>query len=643
MGETQHSYRVVNPYNFIPFENEPERKTLSERYPDPTKLLSGWMDVDIWLKTPLIIPASVPICKETVRKQNTGKKAYHYTYDFYRLDGKPVIPGSSLRGMLRSLYEAASNSCLPFLPAEPNRPISQRTPLYAAFHRRGLLEFNKEQNTWSIWSARTVCNKILGSDVSNAVYVQNGKKYHNAQRVAFKRITDHSGMESFRIVPEESNEGTVEYGYLQFSIPVVQTKEYYVRILTKNGNTPIYTWEPGDDSAWRSLHGSVYDTCRNTVFRKYRQAPSTQEALYKAMETVKSSGGMIPVFFSEVERDGQKLFYFSGAAAGRVQQRKTWPEIMGRYKPCDGTLLCPACALFGTAEGDGLKGRLRFSDAHPLRPLKPEEHTLQILSSPKPSAFEFYLRRPESANDREVTYWNFDYFGFRTEKLIKAPNQDGTVSEKTVEGTEYEDLPNATPRGRKMYWHSNIQPDSRKKSDLNATMSAVFPEESTATQPDFRSRIYFDRVTEEQLRDLLWVVTLGENIPNSTRWQKLGHAKPLGYGSVKLTVADCQIRVLDSNLEMRMEPWTVPAAPDCSFSMESRSMKALLRMCDANTVKNLRVEYPLGVKGENQNPFIYQWFSNNRTNAKDLVTLPEPTDTDLTLESYTQSKRKRRN
>lgn len=637
MSEMQKSYRVVNPYNFIPFEAEPDRQPQGSWYPDPKKLLSGWLDVDIRLKTPLIIPSSVPVRTETVKKQikDRTKTMIHKTYGFYHLDGKPTIPGSSLRGMLRSLYEAASNSCLPFLMAEPKRPISQRTPLYAAFHRRGLLEYDMAKNTWSLWRARAVRNQVLGSDVGDAVYKQDDKAYKNAQRVAFTRVKDADGFERFHIEPDGSKDSDVEYGYLQFSIPVVKSNKYYVAILTKTGDAPIHQWKPGDSSPWDSLNGSVYDTCQNTAFHK-RPTPSTQAALFQAMNTVKQKGGMIPVYFFEVERNGEKLYYFSGAAAGRVQQRRKWPEIMGPYSPCDGKNLCPACALFGTASGTGLKGRLRFTDASPLRKLNEQEHTLSILSGPRPSAFEFYLRKPEDPQGREITYWNFDYFGFRTQKQVKYTDKDGVEKEKTLERTEYDDLPEATPRGRKMYWHSQPAPDSREKSDHNSTMTAVFPADPRDGLADFRSRIYFDRITEAQLRDVIWIVTLGENDPDSTRCQKLGHAKPLGYGSVKLTVAGCQLRQLDQNLEMRLEPHPVPAFPDGGFDLNSRSMQALLKMCDMKTTENLRVEYPYGLDKKGRRT-IYQWFAANRTNPKDLVTLPEPTDPELTLESNRQS------
>ena len=55
--------QAINPYNFVPFYSgadgnvaPPSRKSLNEYYSDPSKLRSGWIDVKLTAKTPLIIP-----------------------------------------------------------------------------------------------------------------------------------------------------------------------------------------------------------------------------------------------------------------------------------------------------------------------------------------------------------------------------------------------------------------------------------------------------------------------------------------------------------------------------------------------------------------------------------------------------------
>ena len=98
-----------------------------------------------------------------------------------------------------------------------------------------------------------------------------------------------------------------------------------------------------------------------------------------------------------------------------------------------------------------------------------------------------------------------------------------------------------------MYWHSPVARDAARDK-MNATMEAI--------NGTFEFRVYFDKITEEQLRDLIWVITLGENRRDSTKQHKLGHAKPLGYGSVKLIVKKETIRAMsvkDGDIEVEMK------------------------------------------------------------------------------------------
>ena len=159
---------------------------------------------------------------------------------------------------------------------------------------------------------------------------------------------------------------------------------------------------------------------------------------------------------------------------------------------------------------------------------------------------------------------------------------------------------------------------------MNQTMEAA----PAGTQ--FTFRIYFDRVNREQLGDLIWLVCLGENRSGGKYQYKLGHAKPLGYGSVKMVVKDCVIRTLREDLTMSTRRMDIPACPPCSFDTESRTFESLLRMTDSTVTKGRDVAYPTGVnrKGAEQ---VFTWFQQNRANPNRLLTLPEPWESDLTL------------
>ncbi|MBQ9347423.1 MAG: hypothetical protein IJT94_08825, partial [Oscillibacter sp.] len=493
---------------------------LGEYYPDPSELRSGWIDVKLTAKTPLIIPygsrykkaeakspdrPGAPAVPENRRDNAPDPERFLKQYDFFRHpDGRCAIPGSSLRGMLRSMYEAASNSCLPFLLKDPLHPISQRTPLYAAFKNRGLPEYDSKSHRWR--RLKVIKHRIptTGEAVRSGVFQWGGTTYHTAQKVRFA-LTTGDGAESV-VLGEGNGEGV-----LQFNVPV-DLKNHYnvmvlepVRIHDENNQDKYLAVEGWDEwldelnkedkkdkgnrvekeceKIFQYIYGSVFDTVRN-VKRNYSAQRDLKDALDRAR---RGDGTMVPVYWFKVERDGRPLYYLSGAAAGRVQQRRKWEEIMGEHSPCE-TLdipseeekqkdlirlgrekrygLCPACALFGTVQDGGTRGRLRFTDAVAVTEPELTSHTLQILGEPRSSSFEFYLRKP----DKDATYWNYDFYGV-TRRDVK----DG----KTVEWTEYHDLPQATPRGRKFYWHSkpardwDDELDKDKRKDMSASMEAA--------------------------------------------------------------------------------------------------------------------------------------------------------------------------
>ena len=213
------------------------------------------------------------------------------------------------------------------------------------------------------------------------------------------------------------------------------------------------------------------------------------------------------------------------------------------------------------------------------------------------------------------TYWNYDYFGVREKVQTK---------KGMIERTRYQDLENATPRGRKFYWHGKTMPDRSQKDRMNQTMEAV-PAETR-----FAFRIYFDRVNRGQLDDLVWLVSLGENQSNGKYQYKLGHAKPLGYGSVKMVVKDCVTRTLREDLTMSIQHIDIPACPPCSFDKGSKTLQSIIRMSDSTITEGYDVAYLTGTD-KRGNEQIFTWFQQNRTNPNRLLTLPEPWESNLTL------------
>jgi CRISPR-associated protein (TIGR03986 family) len=142
--------------------------------------------------------------------------------------------------------------------------------------------------------------------------------------------------------------------------------------------------------------------------------------------------------------------------------------------------------------------------------------TPQILSEPKPTLFSHYLVQPEQDN----------------------PNADPLkikhYASKPIEQTVI--------RGHKMYWHKGHDPkfelpppkkvikERKLVSDTDSTQTTkVKPIKQGVT---FEFEIHFENLSDVELGALLWVLDLAQD--DSYRLS-LGMGKPLGMGAVKIT------------------------------------------------------------------------------------------------------------
>ncbi len=105
----------MNPYDFVPIDTArpPQRRkpvwhnVLAPDKGHPEKLYSGYLNLYIKAETPLFIPY-IDSSQQTSPMQNPDKPAEH----IYRKDGMYIIPGTSLKGVLRTVVETLCSGCL---------------------------------------------------------------------------------------------------------------------------------------------------------------------------------------------------------------------------------------------------------------------------------------------------------------------------------------------------------------------------------------------------------------------------------------------------------------------------------------------------------------------------------------------------
>lgn len=540
------------PYNFVPL---PEQMVVAqEPLPQDRYIgLSGWITCELSTQSPTYIRG---LMTETAFEAQGKKRADALTEEeklarapFYatepdnRMEGYPVpvIPGSSLRGMVRSLVEIAAYGRVRWVGSEPTftfravaaarddplrRPYEEVMGRYGRNVRAGYLEQRGDE--WYILPAITPESiglpeqsaylKVKERDISTGAipgYVRlNSPDYRPGYyEVTFDMEVRRGGRGSFVAI---RNVGAPEAGH----------KHQYHGTLVCSGNM-LETNDTGE--LRRKNHALLFPNdpkakplkISSQTVRDYRVGltPFQEEKLWGNPGCLKHGG---PVFY--VAEEGEVVAFghspnFRVPARLPGEERAATPrdfvpqELMTDPRPD------LADALFGWVEEEGSgppkqrAGRVVFQDAHFVDAesgvwYRPEPIAPHVLSGPKPTTFQHYL-----VQDREAGH-----------------NPDDKVSL-----AHYGTAPSETQiRGYKRYWHKGADPNitaSASEHQHEKQLTRVMPLKPGVT---FTFRVRFENLRDEELGALLWALALPGD-PDAVYCHKLGMGKPLGMGAVKIT------------------------------------------------------------------------------------------------------------
>lgn len=299
---------------------------------------------------------------------------------------------------------------------------------------------------------------------------------------------------------------------------------------------------------------------------------------YPTYERMKRNG-CIPVWYKQ---DGNNL-YLSFACRGRVAFNTTIQDMLDQLKSCEKTDdLCKACTLFGMMGTQSKSSMIRFTDAVCISE-KPNVgyYTLQELSSPKNSYVPFYADIDKYDARNPVNY------------------DDGLKI-----------------RGRKFYWHSNDFMSHICKEG-NGKIAAT-PRNTTINLIDlgkqFTFNIYFDKISKEQLDELIWSLNFGENNKDSILCHKLCHGKPLGLGSAKITVESIRIRSYNDGI-YAIKPY--PYTNICEPKFVKKNVCTINDLKEICTFKDREMCYPFitnpkGFSVKDNDKAAHKWFYENK-------------------------------
>lgn len=557
--------KAITPYNFVPLPNTDEyleAQELPSRNQYHNGRHTGWLAYDVETLTPTYTRAAsfndIPPTPSIRPGENVDF--------FHRGDFVPVLPGSSLRGMFRSVYEIMTYSRLQFLSAQTPffRTFAEKRSDVGEEYKRqfqpndtpgvprlvgGIMHYRNEEwvlrvsniPTSSAGDSRgfvgiranddSLNNKpdVMGTrhpDISRGKNRPDQYQFRTLRYYVAIGVTDIHLLQDdpsgghyhqFPVFESElTDDVTAPLGELILTGKEVQSRTIYQIILRSDSKTGYTDFEiPNnvirDYETWRD--GAHSEPLRNAAAKGvYGKAPRN------------------------LIKDGEPAFAILVPGANTVQviganmmlhlrYDHSMQEVVSRGVPKHGIDL--AQAVFGNVgERDAtrnIKTRVYFEDAVYQRSkgriwLTNSSNGVVItkpalLLGPKPTAVQAYLRQPDAHLGQNqylmaIRHWN---------------------------------SPDAATRGFKRYWHrsdraarENIVPavipaqqlDRDRAQDKLRTL--MRPVEKGVV---FRGRIRFENLTDVELGALYAAVQLP-----ATMAHKFGMAKNLGLGSVRVSL-----------------------------------------------------------------------------------------------------------
>jgi CRISPR-associated protein (TIGR03986 family) len=541
------------PYNFIPYD--PSKvitglKQEGERY-------SGSITCTLTALTPLLVAS------ESERDSDRDRT-------FFKVSGRETIPGASIKGMLRNLVEILSFSRL--------APVNEYTPpwrdikddnymkkfiqwpptgnpkqihlkvktgyLYsegadyyihpcdvARVEQTALKSLNPAYN-FKEWNNAARRNEPVGYDVKASTW---GAK----RNVTFSYTLDDSAS------PPEPKD-SFPHGRNREG---AYTLEIYYRKAKFPGTVPgevVFTGKMQRKHMEFIFHSE--DTNRKIpipqeVFKRFeKQSSDEQMVKRKDCEGKYGQGGKgKPIFYLEA---ADKVESIGLAQMFRHTYAHSIKELLKSSATNDRDF---AQTLFGTVDGDTLKGRIAVSHAECLNPVEYPGEIRTVLGLPRATCIPHYITQRTSGQNCVFS---------------KATKRNGRpTNEFTNQGFDNFNNVNAGLRGFKRYWHKQeVEPVPPPDGNDNLTLY-LHPLGPGST---FCFTVHVDGVTTAELGAIFIAIELWLNHAH-----KLGMGKSLGLGSVEAHIDRMKITTSSGkylSLSNRMDGKTANAVPtkdDC--------------------------------------------------------------------------------
>lgn len=543
------------PYNFVALPEqtvEALRPPWGDRY-HTEKRLTGHIDCTLTTESPLYVRAALNREEYEAQSQRQGKKRglQDDKTEFFYIDPEtkqPVIPGSSLRGMLRTLMEIVAYAKLEFVSDESLVYRSMDPTSHGLHYRERLVKFDgTEQNergrqvrlytplmkagyihrtqdgNWQIQPAR---------EIGGTTYARIGHRDLGRLERDLSPVPGCRNASWVYFQPDAFDYKDVRGGFLRIKkarvlrASATERKGLLKGTVIRSGPMPTKRSEaviyPVDDTA-KSIPVS------DEMAEIYRAQISQEQEQLLGLDGVLNDGQ--PVFY--LKEKGELTFFGHTMMMRLPYPDEHTPKDFIPEELRDATHTDLAEAIFGYVGEKKLQerqqawaGRVFVHDAHLQTgqsdwQLQEEPITPKTLGSPKPTTFQHYLvqRNPDPFQAGRTRDGRPRY----RKELSDYTAQPGVDS---------------VIRGHKLYWHRGNVSAAQIDEDQEKIKPPEEDTQHTQIRPvrsgvSFAFSIRFENLSQVELGALLWVLTLPGEDGKEYR-HKLGMGKPLGMGSVHL-------------------------------------------------------------------------------------------------------------
>ncbi|MBK0869635.1 TIGR03986 family CRISPR-associated RAMP protein [Saccharopolyspora sp. HNM0986] len=513
--------RFINPYTFVPFPEKPPMRAEPHGHLGNPRLLSGKLTITITAGTPLLI-------RGYGTKNADGEPSNELPR---RPDGTAFVPGSSLKGAVRSLHETLTGSCLrvfdaDFLPSYRDVVASRR-------HRR--MAVVAQPPAGDAPPAVCLCEPgdpqkfRLDQELLEHLHLAGGLR--SGQRLQIPRWNSKSGR------PDQATRDDDGEWVVFLSDPGARDPRHpyraHVRKLARDQKRDV------PEHVWSEFLRVVQDTDdQRTAQLNKTDGQRTEPIVYTHKPDKNEPGRQYAVGERHLARpdlqQGQPV-WVDLDDRGRIEHvglAMNWRNLGGHsageraagFLPCDRPdQLCPSCRLFGSIDPTGTeederaaqrayRGHVRFGDAVAKHDVVPKSLSLPPMGAPSPGAGQFYLTN-DPANigryeDTPLREWG--------------ASPDEPTPRKL--------------RGRKHYWHTDRLNGREAARQHQTNEKLISSAEAFPADTELSATITFVDIDEQQLGGLIAALEPSALLEDEQLRTHLGGGKPLGYGACRVAI-----------------------------------------------------------------------------------------------------------